>query len=841
MKVSGSYESVVKGVSEQVPQDRLSGQHTEQVNLISDPVRGLSRRHGSLFMDKTEVGIVNQVTEDDFTSLRAFSFSIGDNDYDLLYRRHPKPVGSTCTGAYVFDKQAERYLPVTVAGANATATLDGGVSTAVSVGKYVFLAGFNAPTSFTTVNKHEQEKGIAVWVRGGAYSRTFKVTLERPDGTKTMFQYKTMPAAYDGTLDTSDIPYDDPNYQKKVNDRTNAYNTAVTQHLAAAAADIQPQNIAEKLRLAAVAAGIPTAQVVVMDTTLLVRGTAGYIEAFVEDGGDGSFIKGAGRSVKTPEDLVPIHFVGKVIRIKPKKSSLEDAMYMEAIPKIDGAIGYTEVTWRECAGVEVTITNLVSLMTIENDHVYIGGSPEDLQTLVSEEVPTYEKSRVGDLASSPLPYFLGNTITYLGVFQDRLVIGSGAVLYFSRTSDYLNFWRTSVADVTDNDPVEVFAQGAAEDDILSSVLYDRNIIFFGRRKQYVVSGRQPLTPKNAAVSTLSAYEGVADSYPVESGNYVFYSQSRNASTSIHQIQMGMLQDTPESYEISQQIDTYIQGKVTEIVAMTSPKINVFRAEGYPYGVYTYSYLDSSGATQRVFDAWSRWEWDKSLGKCCGISRNIDTLFVYTLRAKGSENFLVADKFSMDTVVSDFPYLDSMSPYRTNTLTQQDNPVVRIAISKGGGDKYMYGVAYKSQGDFDDFLLDLGDPRILDNYGYIGTVFTSEVELTNPYPRDRNGKAIVTGRFIIQNLNVSVKDTGGFEGWVSSLGRPAQLHRGYQGSQYGRQSFTLGNVSIGDTTLRMPVGRETREYICKLNSKQWLPMSITAIEYTGNFLNNTRRM
>jgi len=43
-KVSGSYASVVRGVSEQVPQDRRPGQHFEQVNMISDPVRGLARR-----------------------------------------------------------------------------------------------------------------------------------------------------------------------------------------------------------------------------------------------------------------------------------------------------------------------------------------------------------------------------------------------------------------------------------------------------------------------------------------------------------------------------------------------------------------------------------------------------------------------------------------------------------------------------------------------------------------------------------------------------------------------------------------------------------------------------
>ena len=35
-KISGSYQSLSRGVSQQVPEARLDGQHPEQVNMISD-------------------------------------------------------------------------------------------------------------------------------------------------------------------------------------------------------------------------------------------------------------------------------------------------------------------------------------------------------------------------------------------------------------------------------------------------------------------------------------------------------------------------------------------------------------------------------------------------------------------------------------------------------------------------------------------------------------------------------------------------------------------------------------------------------------------------------------
>ena len=89
-KVSGSYESVVLGVSEQVPQDRRSGQHFEQVNMISDPVKGLARRHGSVMRDEV---ILADYTSPLYTGAVAdtathkeFTFFVGGVEYALFYR-----------------------------------------------------------------------------------------------------------------------------------------------------------------------------------------------------------------------------------------------------------------------------------------------------------------------------------------------------------------------------------------------------------------------------------------------------------------------------------------------------------------------------------------------------------------------------------------------------------------------------------------------------------------------------------------------------------------------------------------------------------------------------------
>ena len=83
-KYSGSYDDLIRGVSQQIPHDRREGQHTDQVNMISDPVRGLCRRHGSVMEHEYDIGSINPSfiddTLNDARKYRSFDFVVDDND-----------------------------------------------------------------------------------------------------------------------------------------------------------------------------------------------------------------------------------------------------------------------------------------------------------------------------------------------------------------------------------------------------------------------------------------------------------------------------------------------------------------------------------------------------------------------------------------------------------------------------------------------------------------------------------------------------------------------------------------------------------------------------------------
>lgn len=867
-RVDDSYQNVIGGVSQQVPQDRRPGQHQEQVNMISDPVRGLARRHGSEMLAEVRVReyspqfLVGAVA--DTAAHKVFPFQSEGQDFDLIYRTQQMfSNGFLSDGVLCFNRTASRFVPVVFgANGNINTLLNGGVSALANVGRFVLLAGNSLRSSMSVTNPLDlTSNALAVWVRGGAYSRTYKVTAVLANNTVLTAEYKTPSSSYPNLLDTSDIPLfldaptntvPNPNYQKQVNDRVNDYNSKVTQWIGTAAAAIVPRAIALSLRDAMVAAGWDATgmDIRVVDSTILMDsssmpGRTTSISA--EDGGDGVLVRAVGNEIASAEQVSTIHQIGKVVRVRPKRNDGTDVYYLKAYqkgPVLDAAKQYAEVTWREAAGVESTPSNLFCYATVQAGTLYVGGTPAELTAMSGVTTPAPLVNGVGDPTSSPYPQFIGKRIDFMSVFQDRLVIGAGAVLYFSRTGDYQNFWRQSVLTIDATDPVELFALGAEDDTIRTATTYDRNLLLFGKRKQYVVSGRQPLTPTNASIVVQSSHEGAVDSFPVNSGNYVFYNKYRNGVSSTHQVQIGQLADTPESYEVSQQLDRYLVSQPQEIMAVTAPNTVFVRTRSIRDAVYVYTYLDSAAGSDRLFDSWSRWQWHPDMGSLIGMSKQDGDIILYMVRrgrdSLGAEFiYWAAERFVLDTSPSLYPYLDSRRP-ESDLLTPgtsvSDGMIGedgRAVVFGSGSVRFHLGLPQDRRLELDESYPGTGSQRIT------GWEFPAFVTPTNPYLRDSNGKAIVSGRLTLMNVSVSVADTGGLIGTVTTPNGTTKP-TDFTGHVVGRKANQVGRQPLVTTSVSVNIGREVRECSYTLSARQWLPLTITAIEWHGQFFNNTPR-
>ena len=859
MLISKSYESITRGVSEQVPHERKPGQNTAQLNMISDPVRGIARRHGSIAQDEKSFADYTSeayaATLEDVRQFRTFSFFIDGNEYVLIARTKTKPALSAAPVCWCFNKETGEFINVQLA--TSDSVLDslaaGGVSAFANTGRFIFIAGHDIVPTLVETDVHgatANRQRMAVWVRGGAYSRTFTVTLKMADTSTKVLTYKTKASSYPGVLDTSDILTADPDYQKKVNDRTSDYNTASTQWIGEAAEDIQPDNIAQKLLDEAVVQGLTGQRI---GSHILFDYDQNILEVSVDDGGDGTLLRGVGSEVSAADLVSTVHYVGKVVKVRPKSNNGSDAFYLKAYPKIDGSTGWAEVVWRECAGYEMRPSGVFVYGSIEGGTLYLAGSATGLQAMTLVENPEFQANAVGDKTSAPPPKFIGKKITYMGMMQDRLVVVSNAVVFMSRPGDYLNFFQQSVLTVADDDPIEMFARGSEDDIITAGAIYDKSLFLFGKLKQYAVPGKSTLTPKSHGISAVGAFEDGTDAYPASSGNFMFYAKPRNRqaripSSSLYQLQLGIVADSPESYDLSQQLDKFLLGLPVEIVAVTvKPPTIFFRTTGEDNALYLYRYIDNAGNTERLWDSWQKWQWHAEVGTCCGITDHDGDLLAFTVRHGEDPDtnlrmWVACDRFSLDTSLSDYPYADSLRSLEgfhtpvADAWLHIDNPGTLtdvIAAFSADAPEFLIGTTGERMAEF---LAAYGVERRADML--VGMPYDAYVVPTNPVLKSYNNNPILDGRLTVGSMLVALTDSCGCEVQITAHGKTVTAYKG-EGRRTGHSS--LGEQPVVSEKIKAGVGRETGAYTMKVKANRWLPLTISAMSYRGQYFSNARRI
>lgn len=864
-KISGSYEKFNRGVSQQVPEDRLSGQHSEQVNFISDFIVGLTRRKGSIMQDEVVFEEYNEEfleeTLKDSESFKTFDFSSGGEQYALCYRTAEKVTNSVLPFAFCFNKTTKKFVETVYNTPDPLLDLlvSGGASAIVNMGDYVYIAGNDITTTYsqeTPWSDSANKKLGAVWVKTGNYSKTYKVDLIVKNTVTNVVttitgEYKTKPSAYPGVLDTSDILSSDPDYQKKVNDRNNDYNTAFTQYIGEAAEDIIPSNIANEIKtdLEAnlVIATLDTyVTVTLSNSTIGIETSGDYVidDIRTTDGGDETSIDGVGNQVSIESDLIAEHFPGKIVKVLSRKSNEEDAVYYLAVPKYSGSPSgvLCEVVWKETAGVITHIEDAFIFSAVVSNIMYFAGSASDLETLASiPSVPTFQPSTVGDNLSVKVPFFVGKKIDYLGSFQDRLIIGAESTLLFSRNQEYLNFFRAETKTILDNDPVEVFSLGSEDDTIVSSATFDRDIVFFGRRKQYVISGKQIFAPRTTSIAALSSHEDAIDSKPVSSGNFIFYTKQRDNICSLHQLQTGLVQDSPESYECSVQLSDYIQGVPIEHIALTTPNNILMRVTGDRQSLFVYTYLDSANGAERLTDSWSKWTWHEKLGWHVGMTFKKGDIFVFTIRNNGTDWYIASDAFSLDTVLTSKPIFDSMRPVNyilgednTGFITDVDTDDNLFIAFDDTVPEFLLGQKFEQHVDLIDQYPSKTDAM------WVGYNHDAYVVPTNPYIKDKNNISIINGRLTIIKYTFAVANTGGVEITVTpSFTGTEKTVTSFSGKSIS--TYVLGLQQLFTGPVSAVVGRETKEFSYKLKSREWLPVTVKSVEFVGQLYYNSKRV
>jgi hypothetical protein len=106
-------------------------------------------------------------------------------------------------------------------------------------------------------------------------------------------------------------------------------------------------------------------------------------------------------------------------------------------------------------------------------------------------------------------------------------------------------------------------------------------------------------------------------------------------------------------------------------------------------------------------------------------------------------------------------------------------------------------------------------------------------------RDGKGKAILSGRLTVTKFIMAFKSSIGFD-WKLTYRDTVITERSFNGRILGDPSNVIGIEPIVTGQYSIPVGRETRQYALSISARRWYPLTVSALEWSGQFFNRVQR-
>ena len=801
MKIDGSLQSVMQGVSQQPERVRLPGQCSKQDNAMINPSDGWQKRQPT-----NAISMIRGLIDENNT---AFHDYVRDEVESWLFcvTSTAKLIVNSRTGALATFNGIVNpsYIQTANPSKNLRFTTVGDYTMVVNKLVEVKMAG-DVKTSTS---------GLLVNVKKGEYGRTYTVTA---DGHVMTHQ---VPNRLTGATDNADVL------------STKTIATA----LVTSFGTVSGYTITRKDHV-----------------IYLKRNDNAMMDVSSSDDQNGTGMSVVQSIVDDLDDLpkfAPSEFKVKVA--SDVESSAGD-YYIEFTYEEAGGTFGSEGTWRETVANGIPykpdyLTWPHAFIRLPDMTFWFG--PLDGRTLTvgagTLKIERWRDRTIGDDLTNPFPSFINKTIRDIGIFADRLYLLSDENLIMSVNSSYWDYFYKTSLEILDTDPIDIFSSGTTINILEAAIPLNRDLVVFSAESQFRMLGNTVLTPKTATLGQATAFNASTTSYPVAAGNVIFFPISYGAFGGVQEFYTDSNVDTNDARPITDHINRYIKGDITRMLASSNYNILLCLSSNSEH-IYVYKYLWQG--QERVQSAWGTWilqdgikikyiyliEAKVYIVLTIGTSTYIEVIDLTELNDIGLEFSINLDgkgKYpSVDTTLT-VPYETDINDTNLQCIQGEGCPYPGlnarilsrelVPITGGTGTKITF---YDS--------MENGDV-------YYGRKYLTTYEPTQIFIRDKQGIVVSTGRFSLMSYVINFTNTGYFKTTISSKNNyyPDSIQE-YTGYILG-SSFVVGEVSITTGTYRVSVSRESKDTILTLSSDSYLPFTLLDIEYTAQYTKSGRRI
>lgn len=447
---------------------------------------------------------------------------------------------------------------------------------------------------------------------------------------------------------------------------------------------------------------------------------------------------------------------------------------------------------------------------------------------------------IGDTNTNPVPSFIDSSISDIYFFRNRLGVVSGDNVVMSRSGQYFNFWRETVTDLLDTDPIDVSVTGTAVASLNFAVPFNQTLMLFGGQQQYTLSAGQVLSPRTVSIDPATSFESSPDVRPVGLGPSVYFPVPAGLYASLMEYYVQDDAVSNDAADTTSHVPRYLPADIESLTAATNEDMVFLMAPSQANTVYVYRMHWKND--EKVQSSWNKWTVP---GKVINLVVLENRLMILIERHDGVH--LIAVDLRSDQVSGGLPYDVRFD--------------MRAAIQgtyEAGVDETRFELPFMvEEGEDIQALLDTDDDspvnitRLDGNLfsipgnrqgvtAYFGFSYTQRHVFSRFYYV--SGKtAVTTARVQLRRLYLTVKNTAFFKTnvWRNGVSTGSRsitpgVSKPFTGRTTGSTSWTVGEVALSDDEVSLPVRGNSQVLELELINDSPYPSQFVEARWIGEF-------
>jgi len=457
---------------------------------------------------------------------------------------------------------------------------------------------------------------------------------------------------------------------------------------------------------------------------------------------------------------------------------------------------------------------------------------------------TYGQRVTGNKESNPAPSFVSKKIANLFFFKNRLGYIANEQVVMSEASEFFNFYRSTVRQLLDSDPIDIAVAHNRVSDLKWAVPLSRRLLLLSSQTQFAIDGNELLTPKTANAKVLTEFDCSIKCQPKILGRNLYFPYEASGFTKVREFYIDA-DEVADAADITAHVDRYVPPNVHTIAEAANEDFMAMLTNDRPNEMYVYKfYLQGQ---EKLQSSWSVWEF-KPQEKLLGANFYSSELYVVSQR----DNRVVLEKMDLreESISPQEPYrvlLDSK--FRTSAGVFQSPVTLFTAPYPVNGLQEYFGVVAAGQQDA-GLIVKLGvtGTNLLFAEGdfsgvnmVIGCKYKFRYKFSTifaPKPSQGARQADQLVKLMLRNMVVNFNETGFFKAKVTPEARDTYEYV-YSGKTLGVSSNIIGQVNLVDGSFKFPIGTKNLNTDIVLENDTPLPSVFTSADWEATYVKRTR--